>query len=195
MNLPNKLSIIRILLVPVIACIALFYDGVAIAISMNGVSATLTTGSLLVLLLFAIASFTDFLNGNIARKRGLVTSFGKFIDPIADNLLVNSKFILFAVQGTIPVLAALVMIWRDMVVDGMRMNASASGKVVAAGMLGKIKTVLQMSAIIVLLLQNIPFVFFHIPMDIILLYAAVLVSLASGVQYFWQLKDILMESM
>lgn len=195
MNLPNKLSMFRIFLVPIIACIALFYDGQAITISMNNISANLTTGSLLVLVLFAIASFTDFLDGNIARKRGLVTSFGKFIDPIADKLLVNTMFILFAVQGIIPVFVALVMIWRDMMVDGMRMNASASGKVVAAGMLGKIKTVLQMFAIIVLLLQNMPFVFFHIPMDSILLWGALIVSLASGIQYFWQLKDILMESM
>ncbi|MEG0274569.1 MAG: CDP-diacylglycerol--glycerol-3-phosphate 3-phosphatidyltransferase [Longicatena sp.] len=195
MNLPNKLSMFRIFLVPIIACIALFYEGQAITISMNNISANLSTGSLLVLVLFAVASFTDFLDGNIARKRGLVTSFGKFIDPIADKLLVNTMFILFAVQGVIPVFIALVMIWRDMMVDGMRMNASASGKVVAAGMLGKIKTVLQMFAIIVLLLQNMPFVFFHIPMDSILLWGALIVSLASGIQYFWQLKDILMESM
>ncbi|MGX8851944.1 CDP-diacylglycerol--glycerol-3-phosphate 3-phosphatidyltransferase [Amedibacillus sp. YH-ame10] len=195
MNLPNKLSMFRILLVPIIACVALFYDGQVIIISMNDISANLSTGSLLVLVLFAVASFTDFLDGNIARKRGLVTSFGKFIDPIADKLLVNTMFILFAVQGVIPVFVTLVMIWRDMMVDGMRMNASASGKIVAAGMLGKIKTVLQMFAIIVLLLQNMPFVFFHIPMDTILLWGALIVSVVSGIQYFWQLKDILMESM
>ena len=195
MNLPNKLSMFRIALVPVIACIYLFYGGSDVLWEWQGVQVSVTSGSLLVLLLFAVASFTDFLDGNIARKRGLITSFGKFIDPIADKLLVNTMFILFAIQGVIPVMAALIMIWRDMLVDGMRMNASSSGKVVAAGMMGKVKTVLQMFAIIFLLLQNAPFAFFHIPMDMILLWAAVLVSVISGVQYFVQLKDILLESM
>lgn len=195
MNLPNKLSMFRILLVPVIACVDLFYTGSTFVWTVNGVQVTLPLVNLIVLALFAIASFTDFLDGNIARKRNMVTSFGKFIDPIADKLLVNTMLILFAVQGVIPVLAALLMIWRDMMVDGMRMNASASGKVVAAGMMGKAKTVLQMFAIIFLLLHNAPFAFVHLPVADILLWAAVAVSLLSGVQYFMQLKDILMESM
>lgn len=196
MNLPNKLSMFRILLVPIIAGIYLFYTGDDVVVwKLNETKTIITSGSLLVLVLFALASFTDFLDGFIARKRGLVTSFGKFIDPIADKLLVNTMFILFAIQGMIPVLAALIMIWRDMMVDGMRMNASSSGKVVAAGMMGKIKTVLQMLAIVVILLQNTPFGFVGIPMDMILLWGAVFVSVVSGVQYFLQLKDILMESM
>lgn len=103
--------------------------------------------------------------------------------------------ILFACTSRISVLAVLLMIWRDMIVDGLRMNASAKGKVVAAGMLGKIKTVLQMFAIIFLMLKNLPFAFVGIPMDQILLWAATIVSLASGIQYFIQLKDIVMESM
>ena len=195
MNLPNKLSLFRIVLVPVIAGLYLFVDGGSVTWSLWGVQLKIPLIHLWVLALFALASFTDFLDGNIARKRGLVTSFGKFIDPIADKLLVNTMLIVFAVQGVIPVVAALLMIWRDMMVDGMRMNASASGKVVAAGMMGKAKTVLQMFAIILLLLHNAPFVFVGIPMADILLWAAVVVSLLSGIQYFLQLKDILMESM
>lgn len=195
MNLPNKLSLFRMLLVPLIACLYLFVDCGSLVWSMRGIRIEMPYMHLIVLALFALASFTDFLDGNIARKRGLVTSFGKFIDPIADKLLVNTMLILFAVQGVIPVMAALLMIWRDMIVDGMRMNASASGKVVAAGMMGKAKTVLQMFAIIFLLLQNAPFAFIGLPIADILLWAAVAVSLLSGIQYFLQLKDILMESM
>lgn len=195
MNVPNKLSMFRIVLVPIIAGLYLCYSGTVVTLWLNDIRVTLTSGSILVLVLFMVASFTDFLDGYIARKKGLVTSFGKFIDPIADKLLVNTMFILFAVQGVIPVMAALLMIWRDMMVDGMRMNASAAGRVVAAGMMGKVKTVLQMFAIIFLLLQNIPFAFFHVPIDMILLWAAVVVSLLSGIQYFLQLKDTLMESM
>lgn len=154
-----------------------------------------TLSDILVFVLFAVASFTDFLDGKIARSRNLITSFGKFVDPIADKLLVNSMLILFACTSRISVLAVLLMIWRDMIVDGLRMNASAKGKVVAAGMLGKIKTVLQMFAIIFLMLKNLPFAFVGIPMDQILIWAATIVSLASGIQYFIQLKDIVMESM
>ncbi|MEF9967274.1 MAG: CDP-diacylglycerol--glycerol-3-phosphate 3-phosphatidyltransferase [Longicatena sp.] len=195
MNLPNKISVFRIVLVPVIAGLYLFYDGALIDITFNNVRVDITLGSLLVLVLFATASFTDYLDGSIARKRNLVTSFGKFIDPIADKLLVNTMFILFAVSGKISIIPVIIMIWRDMIVDGLRMNASASGKVVAAGMMGKIKTVLQMSTIVFLLLNNMPFAFFNLPITTILLWAAVLVSVASGIDYFIKLKDIVLESM
>ncbi len=195
MNVPNKLSLFRIALVPVVAVVYLFCDFGNTVWSVSKVSLEVPIKDLVVLALFAIASFTDFLDGSIARKRNLITSFGKFIDPIADKLLVNTMFVLLAVDGTIPVIATLLMIWRDTMVDGMRMNASAAGKVVAAGLLGKLKTVLQMFAIIFLLLHNAPFVFLSIPIDEILLWAAVVVSLISGVQYFMKLKDILLESM
>ena len=145
--------------------------------------------------MFALASFTDYLDGHIARKYNLITSFGKFIDPIADKLLVNTMFILFAVDGVVPALFVLLMIWRDMIVDGLRMNASAKGKVVAAGMMGKAKTVLQMFAIIFLLLNNLPFALVSLPVADLLFYAAVAVSVASGVDYFLKLKDIVMETM
>lgn len=196
MNLPNKLSLFRMVLVPVIACLYLFTDfGNAWQMEVHGNVITLSVTALIVLVLFAIASFTDFLDGQIARKRHMITSFGKFIDPIADKLLVNTMFILFAVEGIVPAIGVLLMIWRDMIVDGLRMNASASGKVVAAGMMGKAKTVLQMFAIIFLLLNNLPFALWSIPVADILFYAAVIVSIASGINYFLQLKDIVMESM
>ena len=194
MNLPNKLSLFRVALVPIIVILFLT-DGIMECFRIHTANGDIvfTLSDILVFVLFAVASFTDFLDGKIARSRNLITSFGKFVDPIADKLLVNSMLILFACTSRISVLAVLLMIWRDMIVDGLRMNASAKGKVVAAGMLGKIKTVLQMFAIIFLMLKNLPFV--GIPMDQILLWAATIVSLASGIQYFIQLKDIVMESM
>lgn len=196
MNLPNKLSLFRIALVPVIVILFLT-DGImeCFRIHTGTGDVVFSLADILVFVLFALASFTDFLDGHIARSRNLITSFGKFVDPIADKLLVNTMLILFAYTARISVVAVLLMIWRDMIVDGLRMNASAKGKVVAAGMLGKAKTVLQMFAIIFLMLKNLPFAFIGIPMDQILLWAATIVSLASGVQYFIQLKDIVMESM
>lgn len=187
MNLPNKLSIFRILLVPVLTLVFLF--------PMEEQVGFMSVTQLIVLLIFVVASFTDYLDGHIARKYDLITSFGKFIDPIADKLLVNTMFILFAVTGIVSVVPVLIMIWRDMIVDGLRMNASSKGKVVAAGMMGKLKTVLQMLAIIVILLNNYPFSIISIPMDMILLWGATLVSVASGAQYFMKLKDIVMETM
>lgn len=196
MNLPNKLSLFRVALVPIIVILFLT-DGIMECFRIHTANGDIvfTLSDILVFVLFAVASFTDFLDGKIARSRNLITSFGKFVDPIADKLLVNSMLILFACTSRISVFAVLLMIWRDMIVDGLRMNASAKGKVVAAGMLGKIKTVLQMFAIIFLMLKNLPFAFVGIPMDQILLWAATIVSLASGIQYFIQLKDIVMESM
>lgn len=196
MNLPNKLSLFRVALVPIIVILFLT-DGIMECFRIHTANGDIvfTLSDILVFVLFAVASFTDFLDGKIARSRNLITSFGKFVDPIADKLLVNSMLILFACTSRISVLAVLLMIWRDMIVDGLRMNASAKGKIVAAGMLGKIKTVLQMFAIIFLMLKNLPFAFVGIPMDQILLWAATIVSLASGIQYFIQLKDIVMESM
>ena len=186
----------RIVLVPVIACIYLFTDlPEAFGADVSGEHIAVSMTALLVLILFAIASFTDYLDGHIARKHNLITSFGKFIDPIADKLLVNTMFILFAVDGVVPAVFVLIMIWRDMIGDGLRMNASAKGKVVAAGMMGKAKTVLQMFAIIFLLLNNLPFAFVSLPVADILFYAAVAVSVASGAEYFLKLKDIVMETM
>lgn len=197
MNLPNKISIFRVLLVPVLVFVFLFpfeAYGIEIAIyTLNGVDISLI--NIILLIIFTVASITDFLDGHIARKNNLITSFGKFIDPIADKLLVNTLFILLATTGTISVVPVLIMIWRDTMVDAMRMMCANKGKVVAAGMSGKIKTVLQMFTIIFLLLNNIPFEFIHIPFATILLWSSAIVSIYSGVVYFIQSKDVIMESM
>ena len=196
MNLPNKLSLMRIFLVPVIAVV---YLTAAMSIALQGsiqiASVQLPYSDVIVFLLFAVASFTDYLDGHIARRDHLITSFGKFVDPIADKLLVNTLLVLFAWSSRISIVAALLMILRDTIVDGLRMNAAASGKVVAAGYAGKLKTVLQMIMIIVVLLHDLPFVLLGFEISTILVWFATAASLYSGVVYFIQLKDIVMESM
>lgn len=186
----------RIFLVPVIAVV---YLTAAMSDALQGsiqiASVQLPYSDVIVLLLFAVASFTDYLDGHIARRDHLITSFGKFVDPIADKLLVNTLLVLFAWSSRISIVAALLMILRDTIVDGLRMNAAASGKVVAAGYAGKLKTVLQMIMIIVVLLHDLPFVLLGFEISTILVWFATAASLYSGVVYFIQLKDIVMESM
>lgn len=197
MNTPNKLTIFRILLVPIIVLVYIFpyaqFEIVVINYTINGVFISLK--NIIVLALFALAAFTDFLDGYLARKHNQITTFGKFLDPIADKLLVNTLFILLAHQGIVPVVAVLLMIWRDTVVDGVRMMASSKGEVISAGLLGKIKTVAQMLTIIFVLLNNMPFEFYGLPVTDVLIWFSTLVSLASGYSYFIAAKDIIFETM
>lgn len=192
MNLPNKLTLMRIVLVPVVVIVMLCIDPKLYVINETS---GLALRDILAFIIFAVASITDMLDGMIARKYNLITSFGKFADPIADKMLVNTLLILLAVSGQASVVAVLLMIWRDLIVDGLRMTASNKGKVVSAGFYGKLKTVLQMIAIIFLLLRNWPFAAFGIPVDQILLWAACACSLFSGYIYFNQLKKYVLESM
>ncbi len=140
MNLPNKITVARILLIPIMIIIPFF--------ELNTIlMGNLTVGNLIVLMIFLIASFTDFLDGYLARKHNLVTTFGKFLDPIADKLLVLSALIMLVEQGIIPGWIPIIIAAREFIVSGIRMIASGEGNVIAASMLGKIKTVSQMIAI------------------------------------------------
>ena len=197
MNLPNKLTLFRIILVPVLALVWLFpYQQFGIILPSFEVGfISLPLLNLIVLGIFALASFTDFLDGNIARKRNMVTTFGKFCDPIADKLLVNTMLLFLAVKGMIPVVPVFLMLSRDIIVDGCRMLASQNGTVIAAGMLGKLKTVLQMFAIIFVLLNNLPFELYGLPVADILIWFAAFVSVVSGYSYFSQVKEFVFESM
>ena len=196
MNLPNRLTVIRIMIIPVIILVYIFpYAQFNINIPVYYIQGLpISLINIAVLALFLIASFTDYLDGYIARKNNLITTFGKFADPIADKLLVNSLFILFASKGIIPVVPVIIMVCRDTIVDGCRMMAAQSGVVVAAGYLGKLKTVLQMLSIVLILVNNIPFELIRIPVSDIILWFATFVSMASGVSYFNQLKEFIFES-
>ena len=197
MNLPNKLTIFRIILVPIVCLTWLFpYEQFEIKIgylTIMGVSISYL--NLIVLALFCIASFTDFLDGQIARRKNLVTTFGKFADPIADKLLVNMMLILLAYERMLPVVPVILMILRDIIVDGCRMIASQRGVVVSAGILGKMKTVLQMITIIVVLINNLPFEIWQIPMSDILIWFTSFISIAGGYSYFMQVRSFIFESM
>ena len=197
MNLANKLTVLRIALVPIIVLVWLFpYSEFDIAFASvyiyGGIS--LSYFNLIILGIFALASFTDFLDGRIARKRNLITTFGKFADPIADKLLVNTMFVLMAYERLIPIVPVIIMICRDTIVDGCRMVASRSGVVVPADILGKLKTVLQMFAIILVLLNNLPFALFNVPFSDFILWFATLVSFVSGYSYYSQVREYIFES-
>lgn len=197
MNLPNKLTLVRIIFVPILVIVWLFpyaYFGLTFPVYEIG-NISISLLNIIILAIFSIASFTDFLDGNIARKRNLVTTFGKFADPIADKLLVNTTLIILTIKGSVPVLCLIIMIGRDIIVDGCRLVASQKGVVIPAGFLGKLKTVLQMSAIIVILLNNLPFELLSLPVDEILIWFASFISIVSGYSYFSQIKEHIFESM
>ncbi|MCR4855100.1 MAG: CDP-diacylglycerol--glycerol-3-phosphate 3-phosphatidyltransferase [Erysipelotrichaceae bacterium] len=197
MNLPNKLTLFRIVLVPILALVWLFpYNEAGLSIgSMSIGNVTLPYLNLIVIGIFAIASFTDFLDGNIARRNNMVTTFGKFADPIADKLLVNMMLLILSYKHMIPIVCCILMILRDIVVDGCRMIAAQNGVVVSAGMLGKLKTFLQMITIIIILLNNLPFELWYIPVDEILIWFTTFISVAGGYSYFMQVRNYIFESM
>ena len=181
MNIPNRLTIIRILLVPVVVAVYLCMDP---TIGVIDEASGLALRDVIAFVIFAVASITDW-----------ITSFGKFADPIADKMLVNTVLILMVYFHQANVIAVLLMIARDLIVDGLRMSAANSGEVVSAGIFGKLKTVLQMFALVFLLLKDWPFVYMGICMDQILLWAATVASLYSGWIYFNQLKKYVLETM
>lgn len=174
MNLPNKLTIGRVCAIPVFI-IALMMDYRVLAT-----------------VLFIAAAFTDFLDGYIARKYDLVSNFGKLMDPLADKLLTMSAFICLVSLDQIPAWMVIVILGREFIISGMRQVAAAEGIVIAAGWSGKIKTVLQMVAIPVLLLNNWPCdpYFGDFPADQILLWAALVMTVVSGIEYIARNKQV-----
>ena len=139
MNLPNKLSLLRVLLIPV----------------MVGLMYVPGWGNAAAMAVFAAAAFTDFLDGRIARSRGIVTNFGKFIDPVADKLLVLSALTMLCAQGRIAAWIVVAVLARELAVDGLRLVVMEQGRVIAAGKLGKIKTVSQIVCILWLMLETL----------------------------------------
>lgn len=196
MNLPNKLTIIRILCVPILIVIYMFpYETFHIHIPMfQLLNANISLVNIIIFILFSLASMTDLLDGQIARKKKLVTTFGKFADPIADKLLVNTIFILLASEGIISVIIPIVMISRDTIVDAIRLVAANKQVVIAAKPLGKLKTVTQMVGLVFILLSDFPFSYLHWPVGEILIWIACAVSIISGIDYFVSNKKFLMES-
>lgn len=196
MNLPNKLTIFRIMLVPLIILVWLFpYAEFNIDLPSVDVGVvTLSFKAIVAFTIFTIASITDFFDGYLARKYNLMTTFGKFADPIADKMLVNTMLLLLSNSNYLIILPVIIMITRDIIVDGMRMLASNNGVVVSAGYLGKLKTVSQMILIVFCLLGNLPFELKNIPFVDFMLWFTTFISVISGVSYYIQLKDYIFES-
>ncbi len=142
--------------------------------------------------IFIVASFTDLLDGKIARKYNLVTNFGTLMDPLADKLLVMSALICLSQVGDVAGWMVIVILGREFIITGMRQVAAAQGIVIAAGTTGKIKTITQMIAIPLLILENWPFSLlgFDLPMDVIFLWIALVMTVVSGIEYIAKNKNL-----
>lgn len=190
MNLPNKLTVLRIILVPFMVA----------AMLIEFPFHYLVAG-----LIFGVASITDYFDGKIARSRNLITDFGKFADPIADKILVISALVCFLAKGLCDPIIIIIVLFREFVVTSIRLSAASSGKVVAANMWGKVKTVTQMIAIIcIFVLQTLLQIFgqyilmnfdyhkldyiFFITGEV-LLWISVVFTIISGVKYVIDNKD------
>lgn len=190
MNLPNKLTLMRAVLVPVFMVFAAF--------GRIGTAEYNPTAHLVAGIIFAVASFTDFLDGYLARRDNLVTDFGKFMDPLADKMLTTAAFIYMLVDGLCSPVVLAVILFREFAVAGVRMIAAGSGTVIAANMWGKVKTVLQMLTVI--FYYFVPF--FMGSTDImafgiitqVLCWLVAVVTVISGGIYLWQNRSCFMQA-
>ncbi len=178
MNLPNKLTVLRVLLIPVFVVFLLAAD----AIGPWSVYAALV--------IFIVASLTDMLDGKIARKYNLVTNFGKFMDPLADKLLVVSALVCYVAMDRIPAWVVLIIIAREFIISGFRLVAAESGVVIAASYWGKIKTTVQMITIIFMMPDFGGTVVFWI--EQVLIYASLILTVVSLVDYMIKNKNVLL---
>ena len=194
MNLPNKLTISRIILSFVIVFILLFpFQSVGIIIDdwLVYQSISLKPTHAIAGIIFIIAALTDFFDGKIARKYNIVTDFGKLVDAIADKVLVNSTLIILSALGDIPAIITVIIIARDAITDSIKMLAASKGKVVAAIKTGKWKTAFLMVGISLTLFGNIPFVFIGARVNELLLWVAAILSIVSAVEYYTMNKKLI----
>ena len=186
-KLPNTLTVIRLILAVIVIVLILFpYDMIGFNFPkylINGL-AVLDVKLAICAVLFIVASITDFLDGHIARKYKYVSNFGKLMDPIADKILTNSLLVILAGEGFIPTIIPVIIISRDIVVDGVRMLLTEKGEVLPAGKLGKFKTAFLMIGITLMLVGNLPFSLWNLPVADFLIIAATVLSVISGIQYF-----------
>lgn len=181
MNTANKLTLLRVVLVPVFMAFFLM-EGIA--------------WQMAALAVFAIASLTDMLDGQIARKRNQITTFGKFADPLADKMLITAAFVVLLQRGIIDSWAVMIVLAREFMVSGVRLAAAAEGKVIAASLWGKLKTVSQMIAVIAaLLVLNVPFIPHDTAVIItnVFVWISVVLTIISGVDYLvknWNLMKL-----
>lgn len=176
MNLANKITIFRVFLVPVFMFV---------------LYSNLPYSTYLAAAIFIIASLTDTLDGYIARSRNMITNFGKFVDPLADKVLVSAALISLVDLGKVPGWIVVLIIAREFTITGFRTIAVSEGITIAASPLGKIKTITQLVAIISLLLNNYPFRLINLPFANIMLYISLFFTIISGIDYIYKNKSAL----
>lgn len=186
MNLPNKLTMSRIILTIVIITLCLFpFYSLGINFPKFNISGIVVDSTyFLAGILYIIAAITDFLDGNIARKKNLITDTGKMLDAIADKVLVNSVLVIFACKGFIPTIVPVIYIFRDEIVNAFKMDLGNKGKVVSAIKSGKIKTAVMMIGLGLMFFYNLPFELINIKVADFLIYFAVIMSIISGIEYY-----------
>ena len=177
MNLPNRITIFRVFMIPLFVVLMMLQR--------------IPGNEFYALAVYAIACISDAVDGHIARKYNLITDFGKFMDPVADKLLVCSALICFVEQGLMPAWIALIIIARELVIDGFRLVAASKGIVIAASIWGKAKTVVQMIACFVLIL-NADWVVFNIA-EQMLIYASLVLTVISLADYIYKNRTVLTE--
>lgn len=178
MNLPNKITIFRVCMIPVFL-VFMLVPGIPY-------------GNFIATAVFAIACASDAVDGHIARKHNLVTNFGKFMDPIADKLLVCSALICFVELSYMPAWMVIVIIAREFIINGFRLIASDNGVVIAASYWGKFKTIAQMIACILLIVQ-LPFAFADV-LEQIFIWLSLVLTVVSLCEYIWKNRNVLKET-
>ena len=187
MNLPNKITLSRIFMTIIVIFLCLFpFYSLGINFPKYNVSGIIVDLRYIIAgLLFIVASATDFVDGNLARKHNIVTDTGKMLDAIADKVLVNSVLIIFAANGFLHPLVAVIYIFRDEVVNALKMHAAKNGIVIAASNSGKIKTFTMMTGLSLMFFYNLPFELLNIRVDEFLIYFATVMSVVSGIEYYF----------
>jgi CDP-diacylglycerol--glycerol-3-phosphate 3-phosphatidyltransferase len=181
LNLANRITIARIFFVPVIVFLLLVkYDFWSFTINQR----TTTGSEMIAALVFIVAASTDGIDGYIARKRKTITNFGKFLDPLADKLLISAVLISLVEMQRLSAWVTIIIISREFAVTGLRLVSAAEGTVIAASRIAKWKTFSQIVAMVALILNNFPFSYFQIPFAQIMVYLMVVLTVVSGVDYF-----------
>jgi CDP-diacylglycerol--glycerol-3-phosphate 3-phosphatidyltransferase len=191
MNIANKLTVTRMIMIPIFLVLLLAPIPMG---SLGSGNYQLSVAQLLAAIIFVLASFTDWLDGQLARKYHLVSNFGKLLDPLADKLLVMSAFVAFVGLGRMNSWMVILILAREFAVTGLRLVAVEEGEVIAASKIAKWKTFSQMVAIILFLFNNVPFGVNGFPLDQIILWIAVILTVLSGADYFYKNREIVLRS-